>query len=267
MKIIHFSDLHAGGFLENYSAIFDKRILGSLNYNLARRNKYNLKILPNFINHILKEKPDVVVCTGDLTSTGQPNEFKKIIDILKPLIKSEIPIIYTPGNHDAYVKNNKCKKALIETFNILNEKIGVSYNLRPIAVQIKDLSFIIVNEAIPVNWSSSRGCISDDSINSIEKICNDKNNQNNILVGHYPLFIKQNMSNFRRRLVNGNKLKKFIDDNKIMLSLCGHIHKNYTIIDDKKYKEICAGSITMNNSYYLIQYNKNKIEVFEEIIK
>ncbi len=264
MKIVHFSDLHAGGFLENYSAFFDKRILGAFNYNIARRHKYNLKILPKLVDNILKEKPDVIICTGDLTSTSQPNEFKQIINVFKPLIDSNIPIIYTPGNHDAYVKNKKCENALIESFNILNEKINITYDSLPIAVQIKDLSFIIVNEAIPVNWWSSRGRISNKAINSINDICDENKGVDKVLVGHYPLFLKQNLFNFRRRLVNGNKLKQFIDNNKIMLSLCGHIHTPYIINENNNYKEVCSGSVTMNNSYYIIKYNKNKLEIFEK---
>ena len=65
--------------------------------------KTNPLRLQKVVNYILEVKPDVAVCTGDLTSTGQPGEFAKVISILKPLLDSKIPVLYVPGNHDYYV--------------------------------------------------------------------------------------------------------------------------------------------------------------------
>ena len=61
---------------------------------------------------MLAEKPDAILFTGDATSCGQPGEFARVLPLFEPLLKSSIPFIYTPGNHDAYVKDRACREAL-----------------------------------------------------------------------------------------------------------------------------------------------------------
>ena len=72
-------------------AYFDKRWVGVFNYRFRRRFRHDLSLLEKAVQYILKVKPDAAVCTGDLTSTGQPGEFEKSLAILKPLKESGIP--------------------------------------------------------------------------------------------------------------------------------------------------------------------------------
>ncbi|UKI34151.1 MAG: metallophosphoesterase [Lentisphaeria bacterium] len=72
MKIVHFSDPHAGGPAEDLLAYIDKRWVGVFNYNFRRKFRHDMTKLENAVRYILDTKPDVAVCTGDLTSTGQP---------------------------------------------------------------------------------------------------------------------------------------------------------------------------------------------------
>ena len=115
MKIIHFSDPHGGGGAEDWMAYFDKRWVGVFNYRFRRRFQHDLSKLEKAVAYILDIKPDLAVCTGDLTSSGQPGEFERVKKILAPLVESKIPLVYTPGNHDCYVKRPWCVKAMKET--------------------------------------------------------------------------------------------------------------------------------------------------------
>ena len=112
MKIVHFSDPHAGGPAEDWMAYLDKRWVGVFNYRFRRRFRHDLKLLCKAVAYILQVRPDVAVCTGDLTSTGQPGEFARTLEILEPLRQSSIPLIYMPGNHDCYVKRRHCVEAV-----------------------------------------------------------------------------------------------------------------------------------------------------------
>ena len=100
MKILHFSDPHAGGPAEDWMAYIDKRWVGVFNYRFRRQFRHDLTKLARAVEYILDAKPDLAVCTGDLTSSGQPGEFEKVRPILAPLRDSEIPLLYLPGNHD-----------------------------------------------------------------------------------------------------------------------------------------------------------------------
>ena len=71
MKIIHFSDPHAGGPAEDWLAYVDKRWVGVFNYRFRRQFRHDMSKLKKAVDYILDVKPDVAVCTGDLTRCGR----------------------------------------------------------------------------------------------------------------------------------------------------------------------------------------------------
>ena len=123
MKIIHFSDPHSCQPMQNKSAFCDKRVLAFINYTFRRAGQHDLNMLDKAVDYILKEKPDVAICTGDFTTKGEPAEFAEIAEKLKRLLDSQIPFLYVPGNHDSYVKNKQCQNK-----SLAKQTIPTSYN-------------------------------------------------------------------------------------------------------------------------------------------
>ena len=79
VEIIQISDIHFGSeFREDY---FD-----------------------NVIQYIKDNKPDAVVCTGDIVHKGRYTQYQNIIPYIKRLKESTKHFMVIPGNHDA--KNN-----------------------------------------------------------------------------------------------------------------------------------------------------------------
>ncbi|MDD3119516.1 MAG: hypothetical protein PHQ27_10075, partial [Victivallales bacterium] len=66
MRIIHFSDIHAGGPAEDLLAYVDKRWVGVFNYTFRRKFQHDPSRLEQAVTFILDRPPDLVVCTGDL---------------------------------------------------------------------------------------------------------------------------------------------------------------------------------------------------------
>jgi len=58
----------------------------------------------------------------------------------------------------------------------------------------------------------------------------------------------------RHRLFGQKRLLKLMEDRKIDLSLCGHVHKPFLRVDDSGRGECCAGSVTRNGSMVEIDY-------------
>lgn len=257
MKIIHFSDVHAGGPAEDWLAYFDKRWVGVFNFNFRRRFQHDLTLLEKAVDYILEKKPDLAVCTGDITSTGQPGEFKKSLDILAPLAESGIPLVYVPGNHDYYVKNKKCVNAMKSAFDFLNQG-RFSFDSLPVALNICGIEFIIVNESFPSNLISSCGYLKKTSMDFISEACSKNHSVPRILIGHYPLIEDHPWLRVRHRLWGQKKAVKFLSDGAIDISLCGHVHKPYTKIDSKGRGEICSGSVTRNSCMAMIEYDPAK---------
>ena len=254
MKIIHFSDPHAGGPAEDWMAYLDKRWVGVFNYRFRRRFRHDLKLLEKAVAYILEVYPDVAVCTGDLTSTGQPGEFERTLAILKPLRDSDIPLIYLPGNHDCYVKRPKCIKAMKDAVSFLN---GMEYNFDslPQVRTIKDIDFLMLNTSRPSNLLCSWGFVSKQDNEWINAVCSQPKNRLRILVTHYPMLEDHPILRTRHRLFGQKNILQHMQQHNIDLTLCGHVHKPYCRVDASGRGENCAGSVTRNGVISSIEYD------------
>jgi len=256
MKIIHFSDSHAGAFPDNLSAFFDKRIVGTFNYAFRRRFLHNLEFLRKAVEYILIEEPDAAVCTGDITSTGQPAEFEKAMEILSPLINHpKIRLLYIPGNHDVYVNNTRCRESLHNVFSKINGH-GIEFDDLPVKVKVGDCEFILVNECRPTNIFLSTGYFPEKSTEQIVEWCNENKTAPIILLGHFPVKKHDSLLSFRHRIYRHEKVADLLNQGKIDLSLCGHTHVPFQDTDPKGRGEIGAGSITRTYDLNLINYDR-----------
>ena len=256
MRIVHFSDPHAGGGAEDWLAYLDKRWVGVFNYTFRRRFRFDLRGLEALVQYVIQNPVDLVVCTGDLTSTGQPGEFATVKKILQPLRDSGIPIIYTPGNHDCYVKRPKCVRAMEEMVEYLS--CGrYSFQDMPICLNFGECDFILLNTSRPSNLLCSWGFVSRKDSAYVEQICREPKTRPRVLVGHYPLLEEHPILRTRHRLFGQKKLVELMRNGAIDLSLCGHVHRPVLKVDQRGRGESISGSITCNGSCSLIEYDRN----------
>ncbi len=255
MKIIHFSDPHAGGPAEDWMAYIDKRWVGAFNYRFRRRYQHDLSLLDKAVAYILANPPDVAVCTGDLTSTGQPGEFQQVLDILKPLVNSGIPFLYVPGNHDCYVKRRRCREAVAQAVYFL---CGYQLNELPLVKTIAGVDFILVHESRPTNLISSCGYLTHETSRFVTGFCEQPKKRPRIIIGHYPLIEEQPVLRARHRLWGQREVVKLLHDQVIDISLCGHIHRPFAKVDAGGRGEYSAGSVTRNGTMAEIEYLPDK---------
>lgn len=255
VKIIHFSDPHAGGRAEDWLAYFDKRWVGVFNYRFRRRFKHDLSCLQRAVDYILDTRPDVAVCTGDLTSTGQPGEFARVREILRPLRDSGIPLLYTPGNHDCYVRRPKCVAAVNEMFAELNR--GRQFADLPVRIELAGMDFLMVNTSRPSNLLCSWGFLAKSDAAWIAARSSEHPGVPKILVNHYPMIEDHPILRVRHRLFGERPVRRLIESGAIDLSLCGHVHKPYCRVDATGRGENCPGSVTRNGSMVEITFDNN----------
>ncbi len=247
MKIIHFSDPHAGGPAEDVFAYMDKRWVGVFNYRFRRRYRHDLHKLKHAVDYILETRPDVVVCTGDLTSTGQPGEFAKVLPILRPLRESGIPLLYTPGNHDCYVRRPHCVEAVRGMVDFLSRG-DFGFGDFPLLRRHAGCDFLLVNTARPSNLLCSWGFLAAKDAAWLRRQCGESHRRPRILVNHYPIFEDHPLLRLRHRLFGEKPVRRLIESGEIDLSLCGHVHRPYNRTDADGRGENCAGSVTRNGS-------------------
>jgi 3',5'-cyclic-AMP phosphodiesterase len=257
MKIIHFSDVHAGGKAEDWMAYFDKRWVGVFNYRFRRQFQHDLSYLQQAVEFILQEKPDVAVFTGDLTSAGQPGEFARTVELLEPLRQSDIPFLLVPGNHDYYVKRRKCVDAMKETITYLSSGL-VDFDTMPMKIHFNGIDFYLINESWPSNLLCSWGFLKRDSSDFMLKECANEKKYPRVLIGHYPLIDEHPITRIRHRLFGQEKVLKLLHEKAIDISLCGHVHRPSAKLDETGRGEICAGSITKNNCLNKLTYHPSE---------
>lgn len=257
MRILHFSDPHAGGAAEDFLAYFDKRWVGVFNFAFRRRFQHDLSLLKDAVDYILGANADMVVCTGDLTSTGQPGEFEATLKIIKAIGEAGIPLIYVPGNHDYYVYRNKCVTAMRGALEYLNAG-RFTFESLPCCFDFGDCRFIVVNESFPSNLISSGGYLRREDSLFVERECEKPKDRPRIIIGHYPLHEDKPLRRIRHRLWGQRNVLQLLEDGKIDLSLCGHVHIPQACLDSRGRGEIIAGSVTRNRCLAKIEYDKDK---------
>lgn len=255
MKLLHFSDIHTGGYLRSIGALFDKRIIGTINYKLRRRKHVNWTYLEKAIQIIEEEKPDFVINTGDLTSVSEPSEFQESLDRLKPLIESNKFEFYNvPGNHDFYIHSDSATTSRISTYNKLNRQ---KYPLTefPHKIETDECTFILIDESRPNRGVNSSGFLKMDDFDKVKKWCSSSQKPV-ILIGHYPLknHLGQPLAK-RRALENGERLTDLLEKGKISVNLCGHIHAAFKREEPSGSLEICAGSLTIGGKLNKLEFN------------
>lgn len=258
MKIIHFSDSHVGGPAEDWLAYIDKRWVGVFNYCFRRKFQHDQSLLTKTVKYIIENKPDLAICTGDITSTSQPSEFKHAMELLEPLHQSNVPLLYLPGNHDYYVRTRKCVQSMKDAFSYLNTAIDITFDELPLKFNMFGLEFLLVNESWPTSLLSSCGYLTRKTSDFLCANCAEKGQKARILIGHFPLIEDHPVLRIRHRLWGQKDALRLLREKKIDLSLCGHMHLPYSKLDKEGRGEICAGSVTRNSCFAVIEYREDE---------
>jgi exonuclease SbcD len=102
MKIIHTADWHIGKQLHNID----------LHEDFDHFVKY-------FLDYIIKEKVELVLVSGDIFDTSVPSNQarKQYFNLLTSLVKLQIQVVLTAGNHDS-IANIEAPKEILEYLDI-----------------------------------------------------------------------------------------------------------------------------------------------------
>lgn len=257
MKIIHFSDIHTGRLNLHPKALLDKRVIGGLNYTFRRKKHIRWHYFNRLLEIIKDEKPDMVICTGDFTSTSTIKEFQEVQRIMAPIIEDQnFEFLCVPGNHDYYIHDKKSFAKRSETFNYLNRGKHPIDEF-PRCHESHGINFLMIDESRPNRSSQSSGILRQGDFAKIEQWISENPDKPAILIGHYPLRDYDGSPLAERRaLENGENLYKLLQNGQLDLALCGHIHHPYARWEESKSAEFCAGSLTISGKANMIIYNE-----------
>ncbi len=257
MRIVHFSDIHAGIFPRSAAALTDKRLLGALNYLLRRRHACRPQSIARLAARLEQLRPDWVVCSGDLSSIGSPEEFALARDWLRPIreLVGE-RFLYVPGNHDVYVRDQASNRALAETFHELNSHRCQLADL-PLAMTSKDTQLVMIPGAVPVGILRSSGRLSPDESSRLANILSEPRPAGAIRVGigHFPpCHANGQPLGARRALAGADAILAQLAAGRLDVLLCGHIHTPFAYTLPNRAAILCAGSLTLTGSFAVLDY-------------
>ena len=258
MKIYHFSDIHEGAFPGPLS-VFSKRFFGGFNYCFLRKKHVDWNHLAKAIELIKKEQPDLLIISGDFTSTGSIKEFKAVKKRLEPLLEIEgLKILAVPGNHDNYIAEAKSYNAMMEMITWLTK--GLVYQF-PQRIELDDAVFYLSDHSKPQPVKLSSGLLTDETFSKLKQWSSQDAGKVRVAIGHYPLL--NDLGNDlpeRKALENGKKVLGLLQSGDLEVNLCGHIHRAFLREEASGAMEVCAGSLTMGARINELNIVENKIE-------
>jgi 3',5'-cyclic AMP phosphodiesterase CpdA len=111
VRIAHLSDPHFSFFTSHPNQFLSKRWIGNFNFQLFRKRTYQTEQLWHLPDLLSQLKVDVVLITGDFSSTSLDEEFEVGKKFIEAFYYKGLPIHFLPGNHDCYTRAvERCKR-------------------------------------------------------------------------------------------------------------------------------------------------------------
>lgn len=254
---------------------------------------YQKESLQALVAQVLKDKPDGLIVTGDITLNGEFISGEKFSELLAPVKKAGIEIFVIPGNHDIHDgwarkftgdKQEKTPQISADEFKEMFSDYGYE---QAISQDEKSLSYLIsVNEKYnfifldtniytldPSNRNpTTAGRVSEETKKWTEeqlKLGAEKGKQTLVFM-HHNLFSHNELINKGYVLNNAKEMVALFSKYDVPVCFSGHIHAQDILTDtESEITEIVTASyaITPNPVGVLkladetLQYERKKIDV------
>ena len=223
---------------------------------------YSEEILSAFVDEVIAERPDALLLTGDLTFNGAVISHEALIEKLRCIKDTGVPVLVLTGNHDVYNTNaarfhgdsfTRVPSATTELFASLYTDFGLNEAL---AVDDDSLSYVYPLNAstrvlmLDLNTAHDFCGISEQTLSWVERQLKDARDAgiSVLAAGHQNLF---QHSIFRGGYVisRTDALAELFRAYKVPLYLSGHMHIQH-ILEEDGLTEIATSAL----SSYPCQY-------------
>lgn len=257
MRIVHMSDLHVARFSRSPRAYCDKRLLGTTNHLLRRARNIHPEYWDRAMDRIARLRPELVVCTGDITCVGSPEEYAAALALLEPLRQQYGErFLFLPGNHDAYVAAPECRAALAHAFHRLNHERWQLAEM-PLEWRHGGLTFLLLDAARPVGCLLSSGVAPPAALTWLsDRLARPRaEGECRVLLCHFPLRGADGRPLARRRRMEGaDVVLEHLRQGRLDVVLSGHIHEPFARWRTDGCGEVCAGSLMLRGCFSVLDW-------------
>jgi|MDTC01.3.fsa_nt_gb 3',5'-cyclic AMP phosphodiesterase CpdA len=222
MRIVLLGDLHFYQLAVWPWQLLSKRLLGQTNLWLNRRRHFDLSLWPVTREHLLSLKPELLLGSGDFTTTALPSEFNQAFTHLRPLLdEPSLETLLVPGNHDRYTFSSK-RQCLFE------KALGAwTCDDWPCVRTFGDRMVICLDPTRPNKWNAS-GLVGQTQRDRLaELLANAPEGKAIIVLCHYPIGTPPDLKPeaYAHGLEDKQALGKVLcDSGRRILMVHGHIH-------------------------------------------
>ena len=224
MRIAHISDPHFSRFTLHPSQFLSKRWMGNFNFQLFRKKAYQTAHLWQLPQLLTSFHVDVVLITGDFSSTSRDEEFEEGKKFLESFKEQGLPTYVLPGNHDSYTRQSQRKRRFYDFFT--------SHALRTKRVECVALKkgwwYVGIDCAVAAPFFCAYGVFSEEiERHLIEALSTIPSTDRVIFANHFPLFTSgRPLHELKRAHALQKMLRRFPQ---VVLYLHGHDHKSYIV--------------------------------------
>ncbi len=245
MRLVLIGDIHAARLRVPPWRLLGKRFLGQLNLWLRRRHRFDLRLLPPVLERAASLNPDLMLLSGDLSTTALRGEFEDVSQSLAAL-DGRVPIVIVPGNHDRYTFASARQRTLERVFA---GSVPQHFpDVRPLAGSWR----LLCLDASKPRILSSRGRLGSDQLNAAQQVVSSLSEQDGLVViCHYPFGAPPHVRMlWDHRLADDAAFEAMLANCRgRVLLLHGHVHEPWCWQPDGAAHVLCvnAGSPTMHD--------------------
>jgi 3',5'-cyclic AMP phosphodiesterase CpdA len=216
-----------------------------------------------FYAEIERQKPDLVILSGDFTQVGSTREFKLARDFIARITA---PVFTVPGNHD--ISRFNTWERFFDPMKHYRDYISP---MQDIVYEDKDCFIVGINTARPVlpHWNWANGMISQDQVQFVEnQFRHADNDKVRIFVCHHPL-VNVRGAPIDTVVWGSTDMLKVLEDQQVNVVLTGHIHHASILPYEESRGPVMVGASSatstrlrnQNNGYNILRLLPDKVEI------
>lgn len=221
LRIVHLGDLHFHQTWVWPWQLLGKRALGQTNLWLNRRRRFRQKLWPEFAKRIAELAPDLILASGDMSTTSLLGEFAQARRALEAL--PHAPLRVVPGNHDRYTIRSHRRREFEACF------APWTATTWPARWREKGVEIIGLDPTRPTVLHAS-GSLSPEAMQRLSEFLRSAPPGPVIVLCHYPLGTPPNMPDEPRHhaLEQRRELRAALArSGRPIVYLHGHVHKQW----------------------------------------
>jgi len=226
--------------------------------------EYCEEITDAFVEQMIKQKPDALVLSGDITFNGEKESHIMLAEKLKRIKEKGIPVFVMPGNHDlenpmaasfhgrdytlADSVSGKEFQEIYRDFGfgdaVARDESSLSYVAEPVS------GFRIL--MIDVNTAESPGRLTDRTLRWTEKQLKDASEKgiHILAVSHQNLLQHNSLFSSGYIMENNDSLLKLFEKYGVICNLSGHMHVQHITRSAGGLTEIATSSLMVSPNRY-----------------